>query len=155
LSLSPLRRTGPRLVTLRLGIVIASEGGAIAAFLRPLRFGVAPVLGSGRQVISWIHINDLVELFIDAALLEGYSGIYNAVAPHPLSNRELIRTLARARKRWFIPFRVPAFLLRLVLGEMSVEVLKSATVSADKLLRAGFTFRYDRFAEAATALFRS
>ena len=69
-------------------------------------------------------------------------GIYNAVSPAPVTNQELILTLAKLRRRYFVPIRVPAFLLQVVMGEMSVEVLKSTTVSAQKIMDTGFRFRY-------------
>ncbi len=131
-----------RLVKLRIGIVLSREGGALKEFMMPLRFGIATILGSGRQIISWIHIDDLVSIFIAAIENETMNGVYNAVAPKPVSNRELVLALACSRKRFFIPFRVPSFVLKFLLGEMSIELLKSATVSADKILLTGFQFRF-------------
>jgi uncharacterized protein len=76
------------------------------------------------------------------------NGVYNAVAPDPVSNKELILTLARSRKKFFIPVNVPAFVLKLVLGEMSIEILKSATVSADKISKEGFEFSFSTIEKA-------
>lgn len=141
-SILPVTGLGKRLVVLRTGIVLSREGGALKEFIWPLRFGIATVLGKGKQVISWIHLQDLVEMYIASLRSDKMSGIYNAVAPHPVTNRELILELARSLNKWFIPFKVPVFLLRLMLGEMSVEVLKSTTVSADRIQQAGFRFQF-------------
>ncbi|MEQ1676674.1 MAG: TIGR01777 family oxidoreductase [Chitinophagaceae bacterium] len=147
-SIESVRQLGKRLVKLRIGIVLSKQGGALKEFLKPLRFGVAAILGNGRQLISWIHIDDLVKLYIAAIENGNMQGVYNAVAPNPVSNKELTLTLARSRKKFFIPVRVPSFLLKLVLGGMSVEVLKSATVNCDKVLQTGFQFQYSNIAAA-------
>ena len=142
-SVEPLRKLGKRLVKLRTGIVLSNEGGALKEFKRPLLFGVAAILGDGKQMISWIHIDDLVRLYITAIEDETLNGVYNAVAPKPVSNKELTLQLARIQKgNFFIPVHAPSFVLKLVLGEMSIEVLKSATVSCDKIHYTGFTFLY-------------
>jgi len=127
---------------LRTGIVLSTAGGALKEFIRPMKFGVAAVLGSGKQVISWIHIGDMVNMFIAAIENEVMNGAYNAVAPHPVSNKALTLQLARSREKFFIPIPVPSFILKLILGEMSVEVLKSATVSSLKITKTGFQFQF-------------
>ncbi len=141
-SIEPVIQSGKRLVKLRIGIVLSKDGGALKEFLKPLKAGVAAILGNGKQMISWIHIDDLVQLFIASIENEALSGVYNAVAPNPVSNKELTLTLAKSRKRFFISVHVPAFILKWVLGEMSVEILKSTTVSSRKIESAGYTFRY-------------
>ncbi len=142
-SVDPVKKSGKRLVKLRTGIVLSNEGGALKEFKRPLLFGVAAILGDGKQMISWIHIDDLVRLYIAAIEDETLNGVYNAVAPKPVSNKELTLQLARIQKgNFFIPVHAPSFVLKLVIGEMSIEVLKSATVSCDKIHYTGFTFLY-------------
>lgn len=142
-SIDPVLDLGKRLVKLRTGIVLSNEGGALKEFKRPLRFGIAAILGNGKQVISWIHIDDLVRMYIAAIEDEKINGVYNAVAPQPVSNKTLAIQLAKISKgQFFIPVYVPSFVLKLVLGEMSIEVLKSATVSCDKIHQAGFVFQY-------------
>ncbi len=151
-SIGPVAKNGRRLVILRTGIVLSKDGGALKEFLKPLRLGVAAILGHGKQVISWIHIDDLVNMYIRAIEDEGLTGVYNAVAPVPVSNKQLVKEMARARRKFFIPFHVPAFLLKWVLGEMSIEVLKSATVSAGKIKEAGFEFNYPTIETALSNL---
>ena len=147
-STKPVGEMGKRLAHIRIGIVLSKNGGALKEFIKPQKFGVAAILGSGKQIISWIHIDDLVNIFITAIENETMQGVYNAVAPNPVSNKELTIALAKARDKFYIPVHIPSFLLKLVLGEMSVEVLKSATVSAEKILATGFQFNYARIEDA-------
>jgi uncharacterized protein len=152
-SIEPVTRLGKRLVKLRTGIVLSREGGAFVEFLKPLRFGVAAILGSGKQVISWIHIEDLVRLYITALENEKTDGAYNAVAPQPVTNKVFTLELAKMKKgSLFISLHVPSFVLRSVIGEMSVEVLKSCTVSCSKIHFEGFTFLYPSLAAALKQL---
>lgn len=139
-AILPVVSLGKRLVVIRTGIVLSDDGGAYAEFKKPLQFGVASILGNGKQIVSWIHIEDLVRLYIYAIENENISGLYNGVAPHPVSNKTLILEIAKQRNKFFITAPVPSFALKLALGEMSIEVLKSTTVSSSKIEKAGFRF---------------
>lgn len=142
-SVEPVASLEKRLVKLRTGIVLTKEGGALKEFKKPLYFGIAAILGSGKQIVSWIHIDDLVRLYIYAIENEKLSGVYNAVAPAPVTNKNLVIELAKTtRGKFYIPVYVPSFVLKLVLGEMSIEVLKSATVSCEKIKKEGYIFLY-------------
>jgi len=153
-AIEPVTGLGKRLVIFRVGPVLSTKGGMLAEFRKPVRMGVAPILGSGKQVLSWIHIDDLCRLYAEAIDREDWNGVFNAAAPHPVDNRTLILALAKQFKgRYFVPVYVPAFLVKILVGEMSVEVLKSTTVSVKKTRTAGFQFIYPSL-EAALANLR-
>ena len=153
-SFSSLEGSGIKLVWLRTGLVLSNQGGALIEFLKPLRFGLATILGSGRQMISWIHIDDLVRMYIVAIEGPNINGVYNAVAPGPVSNEVFVKKLARIkRKNAYTTVRIPRFILKLVLGEMSIEVLKSTTVSPSRIQHTGFEFRFRTVEEAFRDIF--
>jgi uncharacterized protein len=138
-----VQELGKRLVKFRLGIILSNDGGALVEFKKSLSLGIAGILGNGKQVISWIHIDDVCRLFTEAIENEQLNGVYNAVAPAPVTNKELIMQLAkRIKGKAFIPVYVPKFILHIILGERSTEVLKSTTVSCQKIKQTGFTFLY-------------
>lgn len=142
-SIEPVTQLNKRLIKLRTGITLSNDGGAFAEFKKPLRFGIAPIFGNGKQMISWIHIDDLCRIYIHAIENENLWGSYNAVAPSPLNNKKLMLSLAKLmRGQFYIPVHVPKLLLKLILGERSIEILKSATVSCEKIKATGFTFLY-------------
>jgi uncharacterized protein (TIGR01777 family) len=154
-GVEPIKTMNKRLVVLRTGIVLSTEGGALAEFIKPVQWGVAAILGRGDQVISWIHMDDICRIFIEAIENPKMTGIYNAVAPAPVDNRELNIKLARMIKgKFFLPVHVPRFFLRAMLGEMSIEVLKSTTVSAEKIKKTGFQFLYPTIDSALRDLVR-
>jgi NAD dependent epimerase/dehydratase family enzyme len=142
-SIEPVTALSKRLVKIRTGIVLSTEGGALSEFKKPIKLGIAAILGNGKQIISWIHIEDLCRIYLESIRNENWKGVINAVAPQSVNNKRLTIELARKLKgRFFIPLYIPPFVLRLLLGEMSIEVLKSAKVSAQKLHEAGFQFLY-------------
>lgn len=142
-SIEPVRQQGIRLVTIRIGIVLSNDGGFLAPIQKGLRFGIAAITGSGKQTVSWIHIEDLCRIFLFAAEQEKMNGPYNATAPHPASMKELVlKEAALVKGNFFLPFHVPAFLLKIVLGERSIETLKSATVGSAHIKKEGFSFLY-------------
>jgi uncharacterized protein (TIGR01777 family) len=142
-NIDRIQELGKRLVKFRLGIILSNDGGALVEFKKSLSVGVASILGNGSQVISWIHIEDVCRLFTEAIENEQLNGVYNAVAPMPVTNKELTMSLAkRIKGKAFIPMYVPKFILYMILGKRSVEVLKSATVSCQKIRQTGFSFLY-------------
>lgn len=142
-SVDPINALGIRLIKLRTGIVLSKEGGALDSFKKPINAGIATVLGNGQQVISWIHIDDLCRMYIYAMENENLHGIYNAVSPSPVTNESLVLALAKKLKgKFFISIHVPSFMLKIILGEMSIEVLKSATVSCAKIKTENFLFLF-------------
>ena len=142
-----------RLVCLRTGIVLSKNGGALKEFLKPLAVRMAAVLGNGKQMISWIDNRDLAKMFVFALENENISGSYNAVAPAPVSNKTLTQTLAKVLYgKFYMTTYVPSFVLKIMLGEMSIEVLKSTTVSAQKMIDAGFVFDYPAISKSLSTL---
>jgi uncharacterized protein (TIGR01777 family) len=132
---------GTRVVLPRFGVVLGRGGGALARLLPVFRLGIGGRLGSGRQWMSWIHLDDATALLEFAIVLPRLSGPVNAVAPAPVTNAEFARALGRALHRPAI-FPVPAFVLRLLYGEMAGTILGSQRVLPEAAQRAGFTFRY-------------
>lgn len=154
-SIEPITQLNKRLVKLRTGIVLSNDGGAFAEFKKPLKYGIAAILGNGKQIISWIHIDDLCRMYIYAIENENMHGSYNAVAPSPVKNKLFTLKLAEImRGKFYIPVHVPQFLLKLILGERSIEILKSATVSCVKIKGEGFTFLYPSIDTALKQLIR-
>ncbi|MCC5931937.1 MAG: TIGR01777 family oxidoreductase [Cyclobacteriaceae bacterium] len=144
-----------RTLALRIGVVLSNQGGALEKMALPVKYGAGAALGSGEQIMSWIHIDDLCEMFCHLIQKESYSGAFNAVAPNPVSNKEFTRTLAKVlNKPIFLP-PVPAFVLKIMLGEMSAMVLGGSNVSAEKILKTGFAFKYSTAEDALKDLLKT
>lgn len=148
---------GARVVKLRLGVVLARDGGALPRMAFPVRMCLGARLGSGRQGLSWIHVDDLVRLIIEASANPAYQGPVNATSPTPVSNKAFTKALARRLKRPVWP--MPAFATRLALGvlfgEMAEAVLlEGAFVYPRVAERLGFEFRFQRLEEALVDLIR-
>lgn len=141
-----------RVVTLRTGIVLSPIGGALARMLLPFRMGVGGIVGSGRQYMSWISIDDLVRIIIYALKIETVKGPVNAVAPKPVTNAEFTRILGRVLSRPTV-LPMPGFAARLAFGEMADELLlASARVVPAKLEASGFVFRHPDLESALSSL---
>jgi uncharacterized protein (TIGR01777 family) len=132
---------GTRVVLLRTGIVLDRRGGALPPMALPVRLFVGGRLGSGRQYVSWIHVYDWIAMVRWALESGTVSGPLNLTAPQPVTNLELTRAIARVLRRPAI-FPVPAFVLRIVLGEMADAVLTGQRVLPAKATALGFAFRY-------------
>jgi len=132
---------GIRRVVLRIGLVLARDGGAYPRIRFPFRLGLGGKIGTGKQWMSWIHIEDLVRS-IEFLMKSNYSGPFNLTAPNPVRNAEFTRTLCEVlRKPCFLP--VPAFILKILFGEMAdYLLLRGQKVIPRRLLEAGFQFRY-------------
>ena len=152
-SIYPITSLGIRLIIVRTGIVLSRNGGALPEFMKPIRLGIAAVLGSGKQMQSWIHIDDMCRLYIHAIENESIHGVYNAVAPKPVDIKTLVVTVAGKMKgKFYIPVYVPAFILKLMVGELSSEILKSTTVSSKKIRDTGFQFVFPSIEAAVNDL---
>jgi uncharacterized protein (TIGR01777 family) len=133
---------GIRVCMVRTGIVLSSEAGALSQMARPIGLGMGAPLGTGQQIVSWVHIDDLCRAYI--FLLENQlSGPFNVTAPQPVSNRALTEAIAKKlRKPLWLP-NIPEFALRIVLGEMAEAVVAGNAVSSAKIVEKGFQFEYD------------
>ena len=150
-AINAWQSTNIRTVGIRIGVVLANDGGAFPKMKMSLPVGVVPYFGDGQQWYSWIHIDDICRIFIHAIENESMSGYYNGVAPHPLRNKALMEALVKAKgKGLTVP--APAFALKLAMGEMAEVVLSSAKISAEKILETGFTFNYPTAESAFKAL---
>lgn len=140
-------KLGMDVAKVRTGLVLAKEGGFLEKIKEPVSFSVGAPLGSGKQWQSWIHIEDLARIYL--YILENkLEGIFNAVAPNPVTNAEFVKQVAeKMGKSIWIP-KVPAFTIKLVLGEMSQLVLSSQLVSSNKIEQSGFSFHYVNLAKA-------
>lgn len=136
-----------RKVLVRTGIVLARQGGAIDQMLFPFRAGVGGILGSGRHWMSWIHIKDIVGLFLFALENENVEGPLNGVSPEPVTNAEFSETLARVLGKRLGP-PVPHFALKMLFGEAAGVMLMSLRASADHAISLGYQFHYDDLTEA-------
>lgn len=144
----PAQAAGLRVVNLRIGVVLAKEGGALKKMLIPFRFGAGGRVGSGLQFWSWIAIDDLVNIVQHAIACETLAGPVNAVAPEPATNQQFTKALGAVLHRPTI-FPLPAFMARLMLGEMAdALLLSSARVAPRRLLESGYEFQFARLESA-------
>lgn len=131
---------GLRVARLRFGMVLAPDGGAVAAMLLPFRAGLGGPLGGGKQWVSWVHRDDVVSLIVEALASDAYAGAVNVTAPNPVTNRDFVRALGRAVHRpAFLP--APGFALRLLLGETADMLLTGQRVLPAVAQRAGHAWR--------------
>ena len=132
---------------LRIGLVLASNGGVLETLKIPTQFGLGAAFGSGKQWQSWIHISDLAHLFITAAS-DQWEGVYNATAPEVVSQKKFIKHLASSINRPFFMPPLPKFLIKLLVGEMSALVLNSHYISNQKVTDTGFKYQFSTLKEA-------
>jgi len=133
---------GARTVSIRSGLVMARKGGLLTSIGRLVKFGLGAVLSTGKQFMPWIHIRDLCRIYVMAIENPQMMGVYNAVAPEHITNREFTNSVARCvNRRIWLP-DVPAWLLELRFGERSDIFLKGSRVSCDKIRNTGFAFEH-------------
>lgn len=142
---------GLEITKIRIGVVLSKEGGALEKIKEPIENYIGAPLGSGKQWQSWIHLSDLARLFHH--LMENrLEGVFNAVSPNPVTNKELTESIAQSLEKPLILPNVPSFSLKLMLGEMAAIVLGSQLVSSKKILSTGFHFRYAQLKPAIANL---
>lgn len=138
---------GIEVTKIRIGLVLAKEGGALPKMKDPASFNVGAAFGSGKQWQSWIHIEDLAGIFL-YVLENELDGVFNGVGPNPVTNKELVNEIAhRMGKSIWLP-NIPSFALKMALGEMATVVLSSQRVSSDKIEEVGYCFQYKNLPKA-------
>lgn len=138
---------------IRIGIVLAKNGGALQEMAKPIRFGLGAAFGSGKQYQSWIHIHDLASIFY-FVMQNKLAGVYNGVSPYPVTNEDLTKAIAKTlEKPLFLP-NVPQFVMKLILGEMHEILFSSQHVSSRKLLDENFQFKYASLDKALVELLK-
>lgn len=145
-------KLGLETLKFRTGVVLTDEGGALKQLALPIKFGFGAVLGPGRQWIPWIHLQDVIDLYL-FGIENPITGVYNMVAPNPVTNQKLtIATAIQLNRPLWLP-KVPAFVLKLAFGEMSTVVLGSTKVSAEKIQETGFQFKFPSIKEALREIY--
>lgn len=141
-----------RVVKLRIGIVLSEQGGALKEMMKPVQWRIGAPLGTGKQYMSWIHIDDLCRMFIKAVEDDTMQGAYNATGPYAVTNHELTRAIAKALHKplWLPP--VPGFVLKILVGEMGDIVLNGSIVSSIKIQQKGFKFQFSDLDQALVNL---
>jgi len=147
-SMERLATLGIRLVKIRIGIVLSKKGGALREMARPVSWGIGAPLGSGRQIVSWIHIDDLCGIFLKALQDDRLHGAFNATAPNPVTNKELMQAIAHVMGRPIFLPPIPPFLMRILVGEMADLVLFGSQVSSQKIVDSGYNFKYPQLIDA-------
>ena len=133
---------GIRTLKLRTGVVLGSEKSALQKMLFPFQLGLGSAIGSGKQIMPWIHINDLCALYIWGLKNANKEGVYNAVVGDFLTNKELGKAIAKQLNKPFFMPNIPAFIMCLVFGEMAVILIEGSGVSSEKIKKEGFVFKY-------------
>jgi uncharacterized protein (TIGR01777 family) len=144
---------GIRTVKIRTGIVLSKKGGALAKLLIPVKLGIGSALGSGKQYMPWIHLDDLCGIYIHAMEKESMTGPYNAVAPEHTTNQAFTRKLAHALHKPFWFPKIPSLILRILFGKMSAMLLTGSRISSERIQAAGYQFRFPDLEDAFMDLY--
>ena len=139
---SKIETLGVKVGIARIGIVLGTQAGALKELNKTLKFGVAGIPSDGKQIYSWIHLQDVCRLLYFMAENEK-SGIFNAVAPEPVSLNRMFEAMIASQRKMALRLHIPTFVIKLLLGEMAIEILKSSEVSASKIVQSGFIFNFN------------
>ena len=137
---------------IRIGVVLSKDGGALKRLLPMFQLGLGSSVGNGKQYMPWIHIDDLVSIFHESLFNPNYNGVYNAVSLEETSNQAFSKQLAKSLSKPFFLPNVPAFILKLVFGEMANVLLEGSRISSKKLTNVGFQFQYPMLSEALSVI---
>jgi len=142
-AFEPIASVSDRHLIIRIGIVLSTKGGALEKMLIPFRFGMGNYFGDGQQYTSWIHIDDLCRLFIEGIKNQNMNGTYNGTAPEPVTSKGMAQAIKEAKNSIVPIVPVPAFALRIGLGERVEMLTGSARVIPERALESGFEYQYD------------
>jgi uncharacterized protein (TIGR01777 family) len=151
-SVDTFQVLGIKVCKLRTGIVLSNKGGALPEMVKPINLGFGAAMGTGKQIQSWIHITDLVAMYY-FAIEKQLEGIFNAVSPHPVSNQELTKVIAKTLKKPLWLPNIPEFVMNLILGEMSYLLFSSKNLSSIKITNSGFQFQFPKIDKAINDLY--
>jgi len=146
-SADKFKSLGLKVCKLRTGIVLSNKGGALVEMAKPIKMGLGSPFGTGKQIQSWIHIHDIAALYF-FAISNDLEGVYNAVAPNPVSNEKLTMTIATVLKKPLFMPNIPKFMMKFILGEMHVLLFENRNLSAQKIIDKGFGFKYKTIEKA-------
>ena len=146
-SADKFKSLGLKVCKLRTGIVLSNKGGALIEMAKPIKMGIGSPFGTGKQIQSWIHIHDIAALYF-FAISNDLEGVYNAVAPNPVSNEKLTMTIATVLKKPLFMPNIPKFMMKLLLGEMHELLFENRNLSAQKIIDKGFVFKYKTIEKA-------
>lgn len=145
---------GLRVIKLRTGFIIAKSEGGLPQMTKPIKWYVGAPLGTGKQWVPWIHMDDIVGIYLHA-LENPIKGTFNACAPNPVTNRTLTKTLGKFLRRPIWPISIPSNLIKLIMGEMSIIALMSTKTSVQKIVNTGYAFRYAELEQALSDIYTS
>lgn len=152
-SIAAFHKLDIKTTSLRIGMVLSPIGGALEKLAMPVKFGIGSPIGTGKQSVPWVHLNDLASLFLFVAD-NNLSGVYNAVATQSVTNKEFTKSLANKLNRPMILPNVPGFVLKMMLGDMATEIaLSGCSISNEKIRKAGFEFQFGNLTAAFDDLF--
>lgn len=137
----------------RIGLVLSKDGGILSKSLLPIKLGFGSFFGSGNQWQSWIHIQDISNIFCHI-LKNDLVGIFNGVSPNPITNKDFTIKLAKFLNRPLLLPKIPKWLMSLVLGEMHIIIFESQNIACDRLNKTEFNFNFDNFDEAIADLLK-
>jgi len=152
-SVDKFSKLGIRTLKLRTGVVLSKTGGAFEKMSAPVKLGLGAALGTGKQYIPWIEISDLAEMFLFAIENNKLNAVYNAVAPNYINNYDFMKILASSMNKAFFMPNIPAFIIKLLYGEMSVILLEGSRISSEKIQSAGFDFKFKNVEDVVKGFF--
>ena len=150
------KKLGIRTIILRLGIVLSKEGGILKKLSSIFRFGLGVPVGTGNQIMSWIHEDDIIEIIITALRNNNFSGIINAVAPEKITNKEFTKGLVKNLGVLSLPvfIRVPRIIIKILFGERAMLVLNGMNVSSKKIRKLNYNFKFPLFEKALESIYK-